>query len=318
MTRTPAAGMHHSAQLHVLLPTYNRAHRLRQTLDNIFAQTAPSECWHLTVVDNASTDGTRELLEEYCRSKPNFDFVVNERNVGLYGNMDRCLDLARTPKFMIIHSDDEVSPDLVAYALQQVSATEADFYFGPSRARMLETGELIPNWYSSRTFGAAPVLLRGEEFLRALLRAGSNFIFPPTAIYDRAFFAELRYGTEYRWTNDLDLWFRVAWRHPRVCYYPQPLITCGIHSQRLSALHAREMRLEVIRIVAKNLRRAAASTAPVLSRRETAVVAFKLRCFRVVVTLGLVPSFKLRRKIARWLESLTPTTSVSDASEARG
>ena len=43
----------------IIIPTYNRAHLIGETLDSVLAQTYTH--WECIVVDDGSTDGTRML-----------------------------------------------------------------------------------------------------------------------------------------------------------------------------------------------------------------------------------------------------------------
>src|ERR1051325_7839947 len=47
----------------VIVPTYNRANLLRETIESVLAQTYPNI--ELIVVDDGSTDETPELLKQY-------------------------------------------------------------------------------------------------------------------------------------------------------------------------------------------------------------------------------------------------------------
>lgn len=47
----------------IVLPTYNRAHILKRAVDSILAQTYPY--FELLIIDDGSTDGTKELIESY-------------------------------------------------------------------------------------------------------------------------------------------------------------------------------------------------------------------------------------------------------------
>src|SRR5690606_6713113 len=55
----------------ILIPNYNKAPYLRETLDSILSQTYLN--WECIIVDDHSTDGSYEILEEYanldCRFK---------------------------------------------------------------------------------------------------------------------------------------------------------------------------------------------------------------------------------------------------------
>ena len=55
----------------VILATHNRAYALTDTLEELAAsKIADSVEWEVVVVDNNSTDGTREVVEDFCRRYP--------------------------------------------------------------------------------------------------------------------------------------------------------------------------------------------------------------------------------------------------------
>ncbi len=56
----------------IIIPTYNRAHLIGETLDSIVAQTYTN--WECIVVDDGSTDKTDEVLESYCKKDSRFQY----------------------------------------------------------------------------------------------------------------------------------------------------------------------------------------------------------------------------------------------------
>src|SRR3990167_7566972 len=48
----------------VILPTYNREKLLREAIESVKKQTFAD--WELIVVDDGSTDATRDILKDYC------------------------------------------------------------------------------------------------------------------------------------------------------------------------------------------------------------------------------------------------------------
>jgi len=62
----------------IIIPTYNRAHLLGETLGSILAQTFQN--WECIVVDDGSTDYTQELMGFYLFSDPRISFVCRPKN----------------------------------------------------------------------------------------------------------------------------------------------------------------------------------------------------------------------------------------------
>jgi len=55
----------------VILCTYNRCATLAKALQSVAAKRLPDSIeWEALVVDNNSTDQTREVVEEFCRHYP--------------------------------------------------------------------------------------------------------------------------------------------------------------------------------------------------------------------------------------------------------
>ena len=88
----------------VLIPTYNRAYILGQTLDSVLAQTyRPME---VIVVDDGSTDGTRELVERYGDAV----HYIYQPNAGLAAARNTGLKAARGEFIALQDSDDQWAP----------------------------------------------------------------------------------------------------------------------------------------------------------------------------------------------------------------
>ncbi|PRX41537.1 glycosyltransferase family 2 protein [Salegentibacter salegens] len=47
----------------IIIPTYNRAHLIKETLDSVLAQTY--KCWEAIIVDDGSTDETSLIINRY-------------------------------------------------------------------------------------------------------------------------------------------------------------------------------------------------------------------------------------------------------------
>lgn len=61
----------------IVTPSYNRADVVRETAESVFSQSYPH--WEWMIVDDGSTDGTRDLLKSLAREDPRVKLHVRER-----------------------------------------------------------------------------------------------------------------------------------------------------------------------------------------------------------------------------------------------
>jgi glycosyltransferase involved in cell wall biosynthesis len=77
----------------IAAPLFEKAAFLRAAIESILAQTYRT--FTLLLVDDASSDETSAIADEYARSDPRVTYVQNERRMGLLGNWRQCFELAR-------------------------------------------------------------------------------------------------------------------------------------------------------------------------------------------------------------------------------
>lgn len=105
----------------VCIPTYNRAHLLPAALDSALAQTDPD--FEIVVVDNASTDNTQEVLRRY--DDPRIRVIRNAETVSMYANHNICVEHARAPWVVFLHSDDRLTPNALARYRDEIGRDES-------------------------------------------------------------------------------------------------------------------------------------------------------------------------------------------------
>lgn len=63
----------------IIIPTFNGAERIAQTLPCWFSQSVPKDKYEVFVVDNRSTDNTRTVVEQLIAGEENFQYLYEEQ-----------------------------------------------------------------------------------------------------------------------------------------------------------------------------------------------------------------------------------------------
>lgn len=107
----------------IIIPTYNRANVLDQTLDSVLRQTYTN--WECIVVDDGSTDATDKMVSEYCRQDSRFQYHKRPKESLKGGNVCRDLgfELSKGSFIKWLDSDDVLSDDLLLSQINAVSTS---------------------------------------------------------------------------------------------------------------------------------------------------------------------------------------------------
>src|SRR5215467_531149 len=94
------------------LPAHNARKYIQQTLDSLLIQ--DYECFELIVSDNASTDGTWDVCQEYARRDKRISCYRNDINLGATKNFNRVLELSCGKYFMWAADHDRWHPSFIS------------------------------------------------------------------------------------------------------------------------------------------------------------------------------------------------------------
>lgn len=146
----------------VLVPSYNHAPFVEQTLRSIFAQTAPPE--KLIVIDDGSKDESAGIIEKVLRDCP-FDFeFIRRENRGLCATLNEGFSKSNSEFFAYLGSDDVWLPDFLERRVKLLeSRPEAVLSFGHSYLIDEENNiiDSTENWTDFADGDMLSLLLRG-------------------------------------------------------------------------------------------------------------------------------------------------------------
>lgn len=118
----------------IIIPTFNRAHFLGETLDSIIVQTYKN--WECIVVDDGSLDGTKELMLDYCSKDVRIHFHERPSNLKKGANSCRNFGLEKSKGQLIqwFDSDDIMRKDTLEIKVKELLEQNVDFVIAKSHS----------------------------------------------------------------------------------------------------------------------------------------------------------------------------------------
>ena len=132
--------------LTVFTPAYNRAHTIGRTYESLCRQTSKDFEW--LVIDDGSTDNTRELVEQWMAHNNGFIIkYVWKENGGLHTGYNKAIELINTELCVCIDSDDWMPDDAVEKILNKWSKEKSDRFAGILGLDFYEDGNPIGGYF---------------------------------------------------------------------------------------------------------------------------------------------------------------------------
>lgn len=208
----------------VIIPTYNRSHKITQAIDSVLAQTYPD--YEIVVVDDGSTDATEVVLSSYISEKK--IIYHKQMNAGVAGARNRGVNEAHGEFVAFLDSDDEWLPNKLSEQLKlfkekgdQVLVYANIEYWNRNKEKIGElfyektiphAGMVIKELLFDNFVSTSSVILRKELFLKA-------------GGFDQK--KNLRVGEDY------DLWLRIA-SIAEFYYVTIPLVRYYVHDDQVT------------------------------------------------------------------------------------
>lgn len=226
----------------MIIPTWNRAHQLREALDSALAQT--SSPYEIIVVDDGSTDETANVVSDY-REKTRYVF---QSNAGVSAARNNGAGQATGELLAFLDSDDTWHPEKLSVQLAALDAAPAAGWSITGCDVIGRDGQVIsgksgwtsvfrlfdetgtdPDEFLSRHFqklsatveGRNQTIFTGDAWPPLFL---GNFALPSSAIIFRDLFIRIGgFDTDFRLAEETEFFHRLASAAP-VALIPQALV----------------------------------------------------------------------------------------------
>ena len=187
----------------VCIPAYNNADYISETIDCILNQTYKNI--ELVICDDHSTDKTVEVIQSY--SDPRVKLFLNEKNLGMSGNWNNCLNHCTGEFIKLICADDMLANDAlekeVMALINHPSAvmSESDTQFR----------DLQGNTKGSYTRYKKSGLVTGKVIARAGLFSRNLFGAPLNNTFRRSVLEQVHgFDPSFKYILDYDFWVSIA------------------------------------------------------------------------------------------------------------
>lgn len=93
----------------IVTPTWNCGRFITETIQSALMQTYTN--WEMIIVDDCSSDDTREIVNEFAKNDSRIKYYLNEKNCGAAVTRNRALSLSRGRWIAFLDSDDLWLPE---------------------------------------------------------------------------------------------------------------------------------------------------------------------------------------------------------------
>ncbi|MFW6171167.1 MAG: glycosyltransferase family 2 protein [Planctomycetota bacterium] len=197
-------------QLSVIIPVFNEAETLERAIDRVQQTGLPLQ---LVLVDDGSTDGTRDVLSRY-EGKPDCKVVYHAKNQGKGAALKSGLAAAEGDVTVIQDADMEYDPGDFRLLLQPIVEGRADVVYG---SRFSHTDRAVSPWWHQAA----------NQLITFCTKLASGYNFSDVETCYKLFRTELVRDVvptlrENRFGIEIELTFKLL-KQPGVRFYERPI-----------------------------------------------------------------------------------------------
>lgn len=193
----------------VCMLCYNHEKYVAQSIQSILDQTYKN--WELIITDNASTDSSRQIIEDYVLKDKRIKFYPLEYNSYPSGGVNNSIQHSSGEFIAVLSADDYFMPNKLEKQIEFMFANNLEICFTWVKAVNDMDEELITHW-ASRIFNRN--FDNQLDLLKVFITQG-NTLNAVTSIISRKLHSEVGlYDNRLLQTQDFDLWLKIIKKYP--------------------------------------------------------------------------------------------------------
>jgi glycosyltransferase involved in cell wall biosynthesis len=195
----------------ILLPVYNAGFPLRSAIESILSQEYSE--FEFLIIDDASTDGSVEIIRKYEQQDPRIRAIFHSSNQGLAATLNEGLHIAKGNLVARMDQDDESLPNRLKVQVQ----------FMEEHPEVIVAGSYVFHMGITRRKDRLVKLPIAYSQIAEVLK-NENCLYHPSIIMRRQEILHIGgYRREFKNAEDYDLWLRVS-KSYQIANIPAPLI----------------------------------------------------------------------------------------------
>ncbi len=218
--------INNSIMVSVIIPNYNHAPFLTERIESVLNQTYQD--FEVIILDDCSTDNSREIIEKYRNHPKVSKIVYNETNSGsTFRQWQKGFGLAKGEYIWIAESDDVAHPEFLEAVVNEMSRQDNVVLGFSSMIRIDENG---------KNYGEIPLTsmgkfpMEGKDFIRHNMLFGCHILNASSAVFKKSSLSKISDEyTAYKGSGDYLFWIEIA-NTGRVVKVNRPLDLFRNHS----------------------------------------------------------------------------------------
>jgi len=206
----------------VCIPVYNPGSFLASAIDSVLTQSFTD--FELLVIDDASSQPVEDTIARYADSRLRFE--RNSRNLGLVGNWNRCLMLARGEYVTIFHQDDIMAQSNLLRKVDFLDRHSNVGFVYSDVDRISTTGDKIGCYPIAQPQSDA--IFDGSQFYKMVASTGNPVPCPAVLARAECFQNWGGFDSRLPFATDLEMWLRLA-IHCDIGYIAKALVALRVH-----------------------------------------------------------------------------------------